>query len=104
MIIFVLSVRTPGLCVTLTSSKLQSAVNFEKFQSVMLQSTDAEASTLLEITKGMFSISFRKELRTPLSGDLARKKARNERPSCFTSCSEICYLHRLKHKEVTIAV
>ena len=45
---FVLSVRTPGLCVTLTSSKLQSAVNFEKFHSVMLQSTDADANTLLE--------------------------------------------------------
>ena len=48
MIILALSVLTPGLCVTFTSSKLQSAVNFEKFQIVMLQSTDAEASTLLE--------------------------------------------------------
>ena len=48
IIIFVLSVRTPGLCVTLTSSKLQSEVNFEKFHSVILQSTDAEARTLLK--------------------------------------------------------
>ena len=54
MIIFVLSVLTPGLCVTFTSSKLQSAVNFEKFQSVMLQSADAEANTLLKNTKCLF--------------------------------------------------
>ena len=47
MIKFELSVRTPGLCVTFTSSKLQSAVNFEKFHNVILQSTEADARTLL---------------------------------------------------------
>ena len=51
MIIFVLSVLTPGLCVTLTSSKLQSPVNLEKFHIVMLESTDAEIKTLLQIKK-----------------------------------------------------
>ena len=51
MIIFVLSVLTPGLCVTLTSSKLQSPVNLEKFHSVMLESTDAEIKTLLQNKK-----------------------------------------------------
>ena len=51
MIIFVLSVRTPGLWVTLTSSKLQSPVNFEKFHSVMLESTEAETNTLLHQIK-----------------------------------------------------
>ena len=56
MIIFVLSVLTPGLCVTLTSSKLQSPVNLEKFHRVMLESTDAEIKTLLQIKKNALLI------------------------------------------------